>query len=153
MVMPLFKAKSHIQSNMQRCCCLCEIIWCCTVQITFIFIDFCVCDFVFAFKTRFIFRQISICVLNANETFVLLHNTVVNWCWTPTACVVVAGTSPTRVSCIVVGYVGGGDTTACVAIGCVGGVDTKNYKKTCYGWMCCWCCRYNNNICCCCMCL
>ena len=51
-----------------------------TVQITFIFIDFRVCDFAFAFKTqnapcvsrfkRFIFRQISICVLNANETCV-----------------------------------------------------------------------------------
>ena len=45
-----------------------------TVQITFIFIDFRVCDFAFAFKTQnapcVIFRQISICVLNANETFV-----------------------------------------------------------------------------------
>ena len=51
-----------------------------TVQITFIFIDFRVCDFAFAFKTqnapcvsrfrRVLFRQISICVLNANETFV-----------------------------------------------------------------------------------
>ena len=39
-----------------------------TVQITFIFIDFRVCDFAFAFC--FIFRQISICVLNTNETFV-----------------------------------------------------------------------------------
>ena len=39
-----------------------------TVQITLIFIDFRVCDFAFAFKTHFIFRQIS--VLNANETFV-----------------------------------------------------------------------------------
>ena len=38
-----------------------------TVQITFIFIDFRVCDFAFA---CFIFRQISICVLNANETCV-----------------------------------------------------------------------------------
>ena len=52
-----------------------------TVQITFIFIDFRVCDFAFAFKTqnaacvsRFIFRQISICVLNANEMFVWLVN-------------------------------------------------------------------------------
>ena len=47
-----------------------------TVQITFIFIDFRVCDFAFAFKTQthFIFRQISICVLNANETFVWLVN-------------------------------------------------------------------------------
>ena len=54
-----------------------------TVQITFIFIDFRVCDFAFAFKTQnapcvscfkrvFIFRQISICVLNANETCVWL---------------------------------------------------------------------------------
>ena len=43
------------------------------IQITFIFIDFRVCDFAFAFsrfKLCFIFRQISICVLNANETFV-----------------------------------------------------------------------------------
>ena len=53
-----------------------------TVQITFIFIDFRVCDFAFAFKTQnapcvshFIFRQISICVLDANETFVWLVNT------------------------------------------------------------------------------
>ena len=56
-----------------------------TVQITFIFIDFRVCDFAFAFKTQnapcisrfkrvFIFRLISICVLNANETFVWLVN-------------------------------------------------------------------------------
>ena len=51
-----------------------------TVQITFIFIDFRVCDFAFAFKLRFAFytcfiiRQISICVLNANETFVWLVN-------------------------------------------------------------------------------
>ena len=52
-----------------------------TVQITFIFIDFRACDFAFAFKTqnapcvsRFIFRHISICVLNANETFVWLVN-------------------------------------------------------------------------------
>ena len=41
-----------------------------TVQITFIFIDFRVCDFVFAFKTPNApcvsrFKQISICVLNA----------------------------------------------------------------------------------------
>ena len=50
--------------------------FCCgyTVQTTFIFIDFCVCDFAFVFKTCFIIRQISICVLNANETFVWLVN-------------------------------------------------------------------------------
>ena len=39
------------------CCGFCI----CTVQITFSFIDFRVCDFI---------RQISICVLHANETFV-----------------------------------------------------------------------------------
>ena len=52
-----------------------------TVQITFIFIDFRIYDFAFAFKTQnapcvsrfkrvLFFRQISICVLNANEMFV-----------------------------------------------------------------------------------
>ena len=52
-----------------------------TVQITFIFIDFRVCDFAFAFKTqnapcvsrfkRVLFSDIfQFCVLNANETFV-----------------------------------------------------------------------------------
>ena len=52
-----------------------------TVQITFIFIYFRVCDFAFAFKTqnapcvsrfkRILFSdRFTICVLNANETFV-----------------------------------------------------------------------------------
>ena len=54
-----------------------------TVQVTFIFIDFRVCDFAFAFKTQthpafrilnaFYFQtdfNLRFCVLNANETFV-----------------------------------------------------------------------------------
>ena len=51
-----------------------------TVQITFIFIDFRVCDLAFAFKRKthpafrvlnvFYFQTDSICVLSANETFV-----------------------------------------------------------------------------------